>query len=91
VPSGGVAFAIARVTSPGAMLVPLAELGLPGVYAPGSFVQPDPSGLLPFQTFIGVSLYAIDCTTLAVGMLPGSNAITCGSAAIALIGVFDTR
>jgi hypothetical protein len=89
--SGGVAWAIARVTSPGAALVPLTELGLAGVFQPGTFVQPDPSGLLPFQTFIGVSLYAIDCTTLAIGMLPGSNLITCGPASIALIGVFDTR
>jgi hypothetical protein len=86
----GTAFAVARVTSPGTTLVPLAELGVSGMFAPGSFVQPDTLGL-PFASFLGVSLYAIDCTPLAVGTLPGSNAITCGPTAIALIGVFDTR
>jgi hypothetical protein len=89
--AGTVAWAVAPVTSPGAALVPLAELSLAGVYQPGTFVQPDPSGVLPFQTFVGESLYAIDCTTLAIGALPGSNLLTCGPAAIALIGVFDTR
>ena len=34
---------------------------------------------------------AIDCTPLAIETVPGSNGSTCGPAAIALIGVFDTR
>jgi hypothetical protein len=90
-PTGAAAFVIARVTSPGATLVPLAELSVRGVFAPGSFVQPDSLGVLPFRSYAGISLYAIDCTPSAIAAVPGSNAISCGPTAIALVGVFDTR
>jgi hypothetical protein len=92
VPTGaGATFVVARLVSPAATLEPLATLPLIAVFAPGTFVQPDSQGALPFAPFGGVSLYAIDCTPPAIAAIPGSNFITCGPTGIALIGVFDTR
>lgn len=91
-PAGaGTTFVVARLVPPAATLAPLATLPLVGVFAPGSFVQPDSVGTLPFAPYAGISLYAIDCTPAAIAAVPGSNLLTCGPTGIALIGVFDTR
>jgi hypothetical protein len=91
-PTGsGATFVVARLVSPASTLEPLATLPLVAVFAPGTFVQPDSLGALPFAPFAGISLYAIDCTPVAIAAIPGSNFITCGPAGIALTGVFDAR
>jgi hypothetical protein len=86
----GAVFAMGTNASAGASATPLVTLQTASIFTPGAFTQPDAAGTLPFSTYAGTSLYAIDCTSVSIAAIGGATGIACTNG-IALIGVFDTK
>lgn len=81
-------FGIAPSGANGSTATPTTTLNASSIFAPGTQTQPDTAGSLPFSPYVGVSVYAIDCTGPIAG---ATTAVPCGTNNIALIGVFDTK
>jgi hypothetical protein len=83
----GTVFGVGPSAAVGTTVTPLTSLSATSIFAPSSLTEPDTAGTLPYSTFAGVSLYAIDCT----GAIPGTpTPIACRNG-LALIGVFDSK
>ncbi|MDB5040377.1 MAG: hypothetical protein JWN27_1103 [Candidatus Eremiobacteraeota bacterium] len=85
--ASGTVFGVGPTAAIGATATDLTSLNAASIFAPGSLTEPDTAGTLPFSTYAGVSLYAIDCTSTIAGT---PTPIVCRSG-LALIGVFDTK
>ncbi len=83
----GSVFGVGASAATGTSATPLTSLSAPSIFAPGSLTQPDSAGTLPFSTYAGVSLFAIDCTTAIAG---ATTPVPCNGG-LALIGVFDSK
>lgn len=84
----GTVFGIAAGAATGSTATPSSTLAAASIFAPGTMTQPDTTGALPFSPYVGVSVYALDCTGPIAG---ATTAIPCGTGGVALVGVFDTK
>jgi hypothetical protein len=80
-------FGVGASAAAGATATALSSLPAASIFAPGSLTEPDTAGSLPYSNYVGVSLYAIDCTTSIAGT---PTPIPCRGG-LALLGVFDTK
>jgi hypothetical protein len=80
-------FGVGASAAAGATATALSSLPAASIFAPGSLTEPDTAGSLPYSNYVGVSLYAIDCTT-TIARTP--TPIPCRGG-LALLGVFDTK
>jgi len=85
--ASGSVFGVGPAAAVGATATALTSLPAASIFAPGSFTEPDTTGTLPYSTYVGASLYAIDCTTT----IPGTPAPIACRNGLALIGVFDSK
>lgn len=84
----GTVFGVAPTAATGSTVTPSATLAASSIFAPGTLTQPDTAGTLPFSPYVGVSVYALDCTGPIAG---ATTPIPCSAGGIALVGVFDTK
>ncbi|MDB5094167.1 MAG: hypothetical protein JWO85_2268 [Candidatus Eremiobacteraeota bacterium] len=85
--AAGTVFGVGPSAAAGATVTALTSLPATSIFAPSSFTEPDTAGSLPYSTYAGVSLYAIDCTSA----IPGTPAPIACRSGLALIGVFDSK
>jgi hypothetical protein len=85
--ASGTVFGVGATAAIGATATALTSLSASSIFAPSSLTESDTAGSLPFSTYAGVSLYAIDCTSAIAGT---PTPIPCRGG-LALIGVFDTK